>query len=200
MKNKNITLNPGMVLKNYLGVEIGINYLIMILGNLLLKVTEQNIFISRYLVIFVINAICSFFILRSYAKKSLKENADGFKKNTIIATVIVAIIIVIYGLVSVANNIKGLNSLQRIYYEQEINEARMSFVISAVVYLVIGLLMAILPFENYRSIMLDNDPNIPEELRHNKVETLSSNNYGYGYDQAPTDSEGVSNQNIDWNL
>ena len=200
---KKVVLSPVMFLRSFIGSSLVFMYLAFYICEHIFDATRSEK--SFYFVVPIVGAIVTLSLIVSYAKRTLKENEADFKTKAFIVPAIVAVIMIIYGVINCARvlHTSGLTSAARIYAELVIGDLRKAYIISSILYLIVSEIVVFLVTKNAREKMLDYDPTIPEELRHDKVETLSSNNYGYGFESntvTTVDTGGASNQNINWNL
>lgn len=147
------------LLKDLIIITIIALYVVIMLGDIVYMIIEDSDrIISRQIPVAVATILSTFLIIRSGSKKCNKSEEKMIKKDIFIAPVIVAIIIMFYGFYSVSVNIrdarenieKEMSVYSLFYSEEEIdaeidkiiaeaaNQARQSWVITAVVYLVVA--------------------------------------------------------------
>lgn len=145
------------LLKDLIVITIIALYVVVMLGDIVYMVIEDSDrIISRQIPVAIATILSTFLIIRSGSKKCNKSEEKMIKKDIFIAPVIVAIIIMFYGFYCVSSNLgKARQNVEKelwvysLYYSEEEmdaeidkiieeagNQARQSWVITAVIYLV----------------------------------------------------------------
>ena len=96
-----------MFLKNFIVVELVILYIVLIVGDAF-STPELSKLVTRFVPVGIVAFISTFLVIRSNAKKCKKTEEESVKRNTLIAPVIVAVILLVYGLYSVESNVQSI--------------------------------------------------------------------------------------------
>ena len=207
-KNENVELfNATKFLMKYLGTQIVLLYVTLLIGDILIKVVN-NVIISRYLPIAIVTFVSTFFLIKSNAKKSSKVEEKGIKRNCFIVPIIIAIVMLFYGFYSVSvniNEIKDMNMTLRlqesIFGKEMLNEiieearsqANLVWIITSIIYFGIAEVATLIATKKL-SIWLKEEP---------KFETLNSNNYQFSNTNTlnfGNSNDAQTTNNINWNL
>lgn len=157
--------------KNFIILQIILLYVTLMIGDAVAKTEDISSAITRYIPIALVGLVSSFLFIRSGAKKINKKEEENLKKKVLIAPIVVAVILLCYGLYSVHSNVsKVKKEMKSIYilaygevdeefeeFEEEIkdaaNEARGNWLITSVSYLVAVEVVAFLTSKKLGSLM-----------------------------------------------
>ena len=157
--------------KNFIILQIILLYVTLMIGDAVAKTEDISSAITRYIPIALVGLVSSFLFIRSGAKKINKKEEENLKKKVLIAPIVVAVILLCYGLYSVHSNVsKVKKEMKGIYilaygevdeefeeFEEEIkdaaNEARGNWLITSVSYLVAVEVVAFLTSKKLGSLM-----------------------------------------------
>lgn len=148
---KEIVYTPIVLLKNIVVFQLIFVCIILEFGDIVREITDLSMVFTRYVSVGVITLISVYFYLKSSVSKCLLEDKEEVRKKTILAPIIVAVIIFVYGLYSVESNMSALKSNNYSYYsmflsdnemdeilEQAASEARVSWIVTSIVYFVVA--------------------------------------------------------------
>ncbi len=141
---------------NMIGLEMLILYIVLRIGDAFKLAANVPNIVARYIPIGIATAIFTYFLIRSGAKKvSIYEKEDFLKKVKIIP-IIVAVILLIYGIISVNSNLSKMESKISQYrtlysytnknnsneFDKMIKDAKskaiMSWIITSIIYLALS--------------------------------------------------------------
>ena len=135
-----------LLLKDFILIEAIVMYLVLVIGDFISAVSELPTVLTRYIPVAVATIVTTFFVIKSKSKKCKKSEEKEVKKYILIAPVILAVIILLYGLYSVESNLREIDTgtlrllFSEEYVEQFIqqaaNSARVSWFITATTYLI----------------------------------------------------------------
>lgn len=199
--------NPGVFMKNFIVTQVLILYFLFMIGDaaIAIGIDDPHRIITRFIPVGIIAFISSFFIIRSSAKKCKKSDEQDMKKKILIAPLIVAVILFAYGLYSVHSNLKEIEDELSIYMtilgedtvteeiEKAGNEARVTWAITAVIYLVAAEAGAFLTKNKLNSLMQD-EPVVPQINEVASTETQETQQI------EPKEEQQEPVNNIKWDL
>lgn len=155
---KEIVYNPTVMFKNFIIYQLFFLYITLMIGDSVSLGAEFSNLVTRYLPIAVVTFISAFLIFKKYISKCFIKDKEEVKKKVVVAPIIVAVILLGYGLYSVESNMseirKKLNS--SLFYQnsfssssvfdeaikQEMDkaasEARVNWLITSIIYLVVA--------------------------------------------------------------
>lgn len=141
--------------KGFFWKSIIILYVVLMIGNFFLA-TLDTIFV-RYIPIGITGFLVTYFIIKNSAKKLQKSDKSSLKQMSFIFPIIIAVIMLMYGLYSVSLNIRNLRNKYDVLLESSIyaeeyatlitdskNQANINWLITSIAYLVFAELGAFL--------------------------------------------------------
>lgn len=138
-----------------MGDSIAILYVTLLIGDLFFYLSD-DIF-SRYIPIAIVGFLVTYFFIKNSAKKLQKSDKSSLKQMSFIFPIIIAVIMLMYGLFCVSSNIKELKSEYDGLVESSIfaeeyevaiadvrKQANLNWIITSIAYLVFAELGAFL--------------------------------------------------------
>ena len=139
-------------MRSMIASEVLLLWVTLLIGDFLMVATKLPLVLTRYIPICVLSIAFTYYWVKKGAKRCLKSEQENFFKIIIIVPIIVAIILFVYGLVSVNRNVsklekeyKKMYSLYSSYYgnsstlnqmiEKAKTDAIVAWIITSVIYL-----------------------------------------------------------------
>lgn len=150
----------------FIGVQIVVLYLTLMIGDFIIEASEIETGVIRYLSVGIVGFISVFLLIKNTLKECTREVYESVQKFSKLLPIVVAVILLFYGLYSVAVNVSELENNfsykwlmdlseelgEENTFEKEIekikSEARMIWVISSIVYLVAAEVAVFLALNN----------------------------------------------------
>lgn len=98
-----------------IGSEAIILYGVLIIGDALRKANLSSMFLTRYLPIAIVTIIMLYFLIKRGAKRCPKNEQMTYIKKIMIAQVVLAVILLIFGLISVNQKVSKLEKTMDLY-------------------------------------------------------------------------------------
>ena len=225
MKKENkkaVMYNPTVLLKNVIISQLLLLYITLSIGDSISLFSDFSDFITRYLPIGIVTLISSYFLFKKNISKCLVKDKEDVKKKVILAPIIVAVILLGYGLYSVESNSteirKELNKLKsevELYagllpdveeqmdeleeqFKSAIAEARINWFITSVIYLAVAEFVAYMSNKKL-DVWLTLEEPMTENLDNN-LNTVEESNYNFEPTETVTQPTENSLNNIKWDL
>ena len=141
---------------NMIGIEMMILYIVLRIGDAIRTAGELPTIVTRYIPIGIATVIFTYFLVRAGAQKVSRFEKEDFLKKIRIIPIIVAVILLMYGIISVNHNLSKMeneisqyrtlysymnkgssNEFDKIVKDAK-NEAIMSWVITSIIYLALS--------------------------------------------------------------
>ena len=214
---KNIKEKKPFSMVNMIVTEMIILYIVIRIGDMIDIIGNLPDIVSRYIPVGIATVIFTNFLIRSGAKKvSIFEKEDFLKKIKIIP-IIVAIILLIYGIISVNNNISKMEdkiSQYRTLYsnmnkdasnefdkmiEDAKNKAIMSWVLTSIIYLALSEGTTFAIKDKIDDLFNEDESN---QIYETKNEYPAENNMGSNNEETlkNTDDTNDAVKKIKWDL
>lgn len=175
--------NPMRILRSGIVLELILLSITLYIGDAISAVSETSFLLTRYIPIGVVTLITTFSIIKNNSKKFTKSDEKIIKRNVLIMNVVVAIILLCYGLYSVNVNIEKAKDELKIYsliwgeevaetlLDTAIKEARTSWMITAFTYFIVAEGVAIMTSKKINTWLKDD---IIEESVNTQVDVNES--------------------------
>lgn len=189
--NKNKVSNkkpysPMKFLKDGIVIELILLYITLMIGDAISLMEDNEMLFTRYIPIGVVTLIATFFIIKNNSKKCTKADEEIIRRNIFIIPVIVAVILLCYGLYSVSVNVNEVKEEAQLYssmFGEELvetmldvaaSEARESWLITTFTYLIVAEAVAFMTSKKINGWLKDDiveDVTEPLTMEENKEES-----------------------------
>lgn len=191
--------------------SIIILYVILLIGNMF--ISEFDTIFVRYIPVGIVGFLITYSIIKSSAKKLKKADKESLKKMSFIFPIVIAVIMLLYGLYSVNSNIESFRSgyygalirLTGQTFEEVIAEARnkanLHWLITSVVYLAFAEIGAFLGTRKLDGLLQEDEIELTQEENVDEGQLLVEGDEKL--DLTPTNntvSEPQVNNTIKWDL
>ena len=212
-KKELVEYNPMVLMKNFIICQLLILYITLGVGDVLSTSSELGNALTRYIPVALVTLVSAFIIFKKNISKCLLKDKEDVKQKVILSPIIVAVILLGYGLYSVESNMSSirseLNSSSYSEYsiytlfmsEEEITQtlteaaklARKNWIITSIVYLLVAEFVAV-------SVNRKLEDWLKEESVYKEAENNNNTTTLENFEEQERFKEEVPLNNIKWDL
>ena len=100
--------NKVFSMKNMVIIEIFILYVVLRIGDAITSASNLSRVITRFIPIGIVSAVSTYFLITLSAQRSFRHERESFLSKIKVIPIIIAIILLVYGLISVKQNLSNV--------------------------------------------------------------------------------------------